>query len=148
MTRAHETPPVKTISLSDIVADYGRSAGRIVRRIIICAGTGCVANGSLQVHRVLQEKLRAVGLDAITTLELNDERSHDVHLSRSGCQGFCQMGPLVTIEPDGILYTRVQPGDVDDIVEMTLQQGELVERLLYVEPGRGRPHRGHDDIPF
>ncbi len=148
MTPAQETLPAATVSLSDVAADYGRSAGRIARRIIVCAGTGCVANGSLQVHRVLEEKLRATGLDTVTTIELKDERSHDVYLSRSGCQGFCQMGPLVTIEPEGILYTRVQPGDVDDIVEHTLQRGEIVERLLYTEPGSGQVRRGHDDIPF
>ncbi len=148
MAPAHETLLSQTVSLSTVAADYGRSAGRIARRIIICAGTGCVANGSLQVHRVLKEKLRAAGLDAVTTIELKDDRAHDVHLSRSGCQGFCQMGPLVTIEPEGILYTRVQPGDVDDIVERTLQHGEIVDRLLYTEPGSGQSHRGHDDIPF
>ncbi|NLS90665.1 MAG: 4Fe-4S binding protein [Planctomycetaceae bacterium] len=148
MTPAHPSPPVKTVSLPDVAARYGHAADRIARRIIICAGTGCVANGSLQVHRVLEEKLRAVGLDTVTTVELQDDHVHDVHLSRSGCQGFCQMGPLVTIEPDGILYTRVQLGDVDDIVELTLQQGEVVERLLYVEPGSGQHHRGHHEIPF
>ena len=148
MTPAHGTPSAKTISLPEITTDYEQSTGRIARRIIICAGTGCVANGSLEVHRVLEEKLRAVGLDAITTVELRDEKSHDVHVSRSGCQGFCQMGPLLTIEPDGILYTRVQPGDVDDIVEQTLQEGKLVPRLLYVEPASGETCHGHDDIPF
>ena len=140
--------PVETVSLEKVAQEYGQTAGRIARRIIICAGTGCVANGSLEVHRVLKEKLRAVGLDAITTVELKDETPHDVHLSRSGCQGFCQMGPLLNIEPDGILYTRVQPGDIDDIVELTLQQGEIVERLLYVEPVSRESHRGQKDIPF
>ena len=148
MTPNHTPTPVRTVSLTDVANEYGRSVRRIARRIIICAGTGCVANGSLEVHRVLEEKLRAVGLDAITTVELKDEQDHDVHLSRSGCQGFCQMGPLLTIEPDGILYTRVQPGDIDDIVELTLQQGEIVDRLLYVEPVTREAHRGQREIPF
>ncbi len=148
MNPAHGTPSAKTVSLPEISADYGHSAERIARRLILCAGTGCVANGSLEVHRVLEEKIRAAGLDVVTTIELRDEKSHDVHLSHSGCQGFCQMGPLLDIQPDGILYTRVQPGDVDDIVEMTLQRGEIVPRLLYVEPASGEAHHGHHDIPF
>ncbi len=148
MTPSRTPTPVKTVSLPDVVREYGQSADSIARRIIICAGTGCVANGALEVHRALEAKLQAVGLDAVTTVELKDEQSHDVHLSRSGCQGFCQMGPLVCIEPDDILYTRVQPGDIDDIVELTLQQGEIVERLLYVEPASRESHRGHHDIPF
>ena len=70
------------------------------------------------------------------------------HVSKSGCQGFCQMGPLVTIEPDGILYTKVKPDDVDEIVETTLQGTQVVERLLYVDPASGVHCRGQADIPF
>jgi NADH-quinone oxidoreductase subunit F len=90
------------------------------RRIIICAGTGCVANGSLKVYeefkRILGEKNIPV------TLEFKkEEHNHDgIRISKSGCQGFCQMGPLVTIMPQEILYTKVKAQDVNEIVETTL----------------------------
>ena len=58
------------------------------------------------------------------------------------------MGPLVTIEPHGILYTRVQPGDVEEIVDRTLRRGEIVERLLYVDPASQKVCSGEAEIPF
>ena len=61
---------------------------------------------------------------------------------KSGCQGFCQIGPLVTILPEGIFYTKVKPEDVEEIVETTLKKGEAVERLLYTEPETGSSRAG------
>ncbi len=58
------------------------------------------------------------------------------------------MGPLVTILPDGIFYTKVKPEDVSEIISGTLQQGEVVERLLYVDPVSHKHCRGTHDIPF
>ena len=69
-------------------------------------------------------------------------------VSESGCQGFCQMGPLVTVMPEGILYTRVKPGDVEEIIQTTLIGDEVVERLLYVDPVRGTHCKGTAQIPF
>ena len=58
------------------------------------------------------------------------------------------MGPLVTIEPDGILYTRVKPEDVAEIIETTLKSNRVVERLLYVSPTTGQHCHGPAEIPF
>ena len=58
------------------------------------------------------------------------------------------MGPLVSIEPDGILYTKVKAEDVDEIIEETLVNGRVVERLLYVEPSSGTVCKGQHEIPF
>ena len=89
--------------------------GALKRRVVVCAGTGCMANGALKVHHALEQAATEAGL--AVTVELRAEREADgIHLSKSGCQGFCQMGPLVTILPDNILYTRVKPADVDEIV--------------------------------
>ena len=137
------------------VRDYADATAGVRTRVIVCAGTGCVASGSLRVHARLEEELERAGLPVV--LELRRENvaeatekgnGEPVHLSESGCQGFCQMGPLVTIEPQGILYTRVQPGDVEEIVEKTLRQGEIVERLLYVDPSSRKACAGTAEIPF
>jgi NADH-quinone oxidoreductase subunit F len=58
------------------------------------------------------------------------------------------MGPLVRIEPQGILYVQVKPEDVEEIVETTLVRGEVVERLLYHDPSTGEPARTEESIPF
>ena len=69
-----------------------------------------MAGGSLKVHARFVEQIAAGGLSVTVALKHEDGQPHDaIYVSKSGCQGFCQMGPLVTIEPDGILYTRVKP---------------------------------------
>jgi NADH-quinone oxidoreductase subunit F len=117
------------------------------RRVILCAGTGCVANGAWKVFAEFQTRLAESGSSATLTADHTVCDGH-VHVSKSGCQGFCQMGPLVTVEPDGILYTKVQPSDVAEIVQRTILNGEVVERLLYVDPATRRRCRGTAAIPF
>jgi len=118
-----------------------------VRRVILCAGTGCMANGAMKVFERFQQEMAGSGLNVI--LELRPEAGdRDVRLSKSGCQGFCQMGPLVSVVPDGILYTRVKAQDVPDIVNQTLHGGTVVERLLYKDPGTRKMCRGVKDNPF
>ncbi len=121
------------------------------RRIVICAGTGCVANGSLDVHDAFVEAAEANGITVVDTADAAaaiPDGNIGLHLSKSGCQGFCQMGPLVTVYPENILYTRVRPEDAAEIVTETLVAGKLVERLLYREPNSGQVCKGVDEIPF
>jgi len=118
-----------------------------VRRVIICAGTGCMANGAMKVFEQFKREMADTGLPVI--LELRPEAAGDeVRLSKSGCQGFCQMGPLVSVLPDGLLYTKVRSEDVAEIVQQTLVAGQTVERLLYKDPSTRKSCQGITDNPF
>jgi len=118
-----------------------------IRRVVICAGTGCMANGAMKVFEQFKSATAESGLKVI--LELRAEQTEDeVRLSKSGCQGFCQMGPLVSVMPDGILYTKVRSEDVAEIVTQTLGGGQVVERLLYKDPATRKHCRGFEDNPF
>ncbi len=108
-------------------------------RVLVCAGTGCVANGSLQVLERFRELL---GDDAVSF------EKESVSVDHTGCHGFCERGPLVKINNMDLLYTRVRPDDVDDIVNMTLGNGIIVDRLLYEDPESGAKCRGESEIPF
>jgi NADH-quinone oxidoreductase subunit F len=66
----------------------------------------------------------------------------------SGCQGFCQVGPLVTIEPNGIMYGHVKPEDAEEIVAKSVVKDEVIERLLYHDPVSGKGYKGTAEIPF
>ncbi|MEN6355796.1 MAG: NADH-ubiquinone oxidoreductase-F iron-sulfur binding region domain-containing protein [Armatimonadota bacterium] len=147
--------------LEKVASEYGDAAGRVSKRIIICAGTGCVANGSLKVYAEFVKRIKDAGLDIVTELKaegtgddcnhptlLQESSSAPIRLSKSGCQGFCQMGPLVTVEPEGIFYTKVKPEDVAEIVQTTLIDGKVVERLLYCDPVSGKQCTGTAEIPF
>jgi NADH-quinone oxidoreductase subunit F len=137
------------LDLEKIRADYQAARALCKRRLILCAGTGCVANGALKVHAALLEALEEAKLNVEVCLSSKDEdKEKDILVSKSGCQGFCQQGPLLDIVPDGILYTHVKPEDVPEIVERTLKNGEVVERLLYHTPKDDRACRGTARIPF
>jgi NADH-quinone oxidoreductase subunit F len=114
-------------------------------RIIICAGTGCMANGSMRIYHRFLDVVRERGLSIAVSLE---KETAEYALSESGCQGFCQMGPLVTIYPQGILYTKVTLDAVESIVEETLIKGRPVEEFLYKMPGTDESVADVDKIPF
>ena len=115
------------------------------RKVLVCAGTGCVAGGSLNIYAKLSEMCRERGLNV--QLELDYEDKHEgIGIKKSGCNGFCELGPLVKIEPEGWLYVKVKEDDCQEIVEKTLMAGEPVERLFYFYEGKTYPEQFH--IPF
>ena len=135
------------LSLEEIKANYEAKASQLKRRIVVCGGTGCVANGSLNVRDAFLKELNAVNSKVVLELDEHD-CSDATYISKSGCQGFCQMGPLVHIEPEHILYVKVKPEDVREIVEKTILKGEVIERLLYHNPKTGEVGKGNAEIPF
>jgi len=138
-----------TTGIDELAEQYRKAEAAVGRRVIVCAGTGCVANGSLEVANAFKREIAETDLNVTTSLDTEDNCGEaDVHLSESGCQGFCQMGPLVTILPDNILYTQVKEDDVHEIVKSTLQNNETIDRLLYVEPGKEDVCKGVDEVPF
>ena len=90
--------------------------------VLICGGTGCASSGSKKVMDVMAQELK------------NRELDSEVQIIETGCHGFCEMGPIMIIYPEGTFYCRVQPEDVAEIVEVHLYKGRTVTRLLYKEP--------------
>ncbi|MBN2515335.1 MAG: (2Fe-2S) ferredoxin domain-containing protein, partial [Deltaproteobacteria bacterium] len=89
--------------------------------ILLCGGTGCHASGSLNVKKALTEELSKRSL------------SDEIKIVETGCNGFCAMGPIMVIYPEGIIYMLVQPEDVPELVEEHLIKGRPLERLFYKE---------------
>jgi NADH-quinone oxidoreductase subunit F len=139
---------VEAVRLEEIAEEYRRRSGCVAARIVVCAGTGCIANGAQRVFDMFQEVLGSKGLDVYVDLSMVEEDHAGFHLSESGCQGFCQMGPLVTVMPDNIMYTRVKAADVAEIIEETVINKRPVTRLLYKNPATKETCRGTGDIPF
>ena len=111
-------------------------------RILICAGTGCLAGGSEKIYRRLSELSKeAEGIK----LEFGPEAAH-IGVHESGCHGFCEMGPLVRIEPWNYLYIKVKEEDCEEIFNKTILKGEPVERLMYQQDGKVYPQQ--ESIPF
>ncbi len=144
------TATVNAVDLEAIAAEFKKNYENVKRRIIICGGTGCVANGSFQVRDALAKELEKAGIDVVLEIRKEDGgKKEETYISKSGCQGFCQMGPLLHIEPGDILYTRVKVSDVPEIVEKTLRHGEVIDRLLYVDhQNHNCVCKGDAEIPF
>ncbi len=115
----------------------GRNAGR-KQQVLVCCGTGCLASGAKKVAAAFSDEVARRGLDTEVGM----------FVKPTGCHGFCERGPLVALQPSGILYTKVKPADVEKIVEKTLLGGEVIQRLLYKNPVDGERVEQYAEVPF
>ncbi len=117
-----------------------------VRTIQICSGSGCLANGALEVAEALKACLRRLRRDGGPRGASVDRVR--IELGITGCRGFCAAGPLVKIPEVGVLYCGVGVDDADEIIQKTVFQGHVIPRLIFGgTTGDGR-YRSQDDIPF
>ncbi len=112
------------------------------KRILICAGTGCLAGGSQQIYEKFQALTK--GMDDVS-ITFAPEAAH-VGVKQSGCHGFCEMGPLVRIEPSNYLYIKVKEEDCEEIFRETIVNDRPVERLMYELDGVR--YKEQEQIPF
>lgn len=130
----------KLVELSEL---YKSSLDKQKKKILVCAGTGCIAGGSLDVYAELKRLVEAKGLLVDVDLEKEEE---GVGIKKSGCHGFCEAGPLVRIEPENYLYLKVQVGDCEEIIEKSIINDEPVDRLTYELDCKN--YKKQEEIPF
>jgi NADH-quinone oxidoreductase subunit F len=106
------------------------------KKVVRLCNTGCRGRGSSKVADALEEHVK--------TENLGDR----VAIKKTGCHGFCQIGSVMVIEPENILYQKVKPKDVPEIVSETILKGAIVDRLLYKDPKSGEQIVKEADIPF
>ena len=111
-------------------------------RVLVCSGTGCIASGAQKIYEEMEILCRDI--DGVT-VEMQKDIPH-IGVIKTGCQGLCELGPLMRIEPYNYQYVHVQPEDCKEIVERTILEGQPVERLFYRDHETVCPHP--DDIPF
>jgi NADH-quinone oxidoreductase subunit F len=105
-------------------------------RILVCQSTGCESSKSDKITQALQSQIKDLGL------------SKNVEVKFTGCHGFCQQGPIVVVEPEGIFYTQVKEEDVPEILKSHVMEGKYVERLFYHNPVTGEAIPRYKDVPF
>jgi len=128
----------KTSQLAKLQKTFLEKMNKHDRTVLICCGPGCLANGAQKIsdefHKVLKKKkIKGFSIEA---------------LKETGCHGFCEQGPLVIIEPDGIFYTRVKVKDVEEIIDTSIKKKEVVERLLYTDQATDKTYETYSEIPF
>ena len=104
--------------------------------IMICAGTGCVANGSLKVK------------DALETELIKRNLQNEIKIVLTGCNGFCAKGPVMVVYPEDIFYQQVKPEDVPHLVEEHFIKGRPVQKFLYTPPTEKKTIPVMNEIPF
>ncbi|NLM25229.1 MAG: NADH-quinone oxidoreductase subunit NuoF [Firmicutes bacterium] len=125
---------------------YNKAMKKQTSSLLLCAGTGCMANGAEQVYNALKDELAK--RDVLVTVDyLLEDGCGGITTTTTGCHGFCEMGPLVRVEPTGTLYVKVKPEDAAEIVEATVNN-QVVERLLYRHPNTGEVYQRESEIPF
>lgn len=124
--------------LKTLEAENKRRLDAMSQKIMVCCGTGCLANGAVEVVEMFQ---KAIGDKRASNLRVEAVRE-------TGCHGFCQQGPLVIVEPKGTFYTRVKTKDVAAIVDQALTNGSPVEALLFTDPKTEQKIERYHDIGF
>ena len=104
--------------------------------ISVCGGTGCHAYGCKRVRDQFAKALKTTG------------NGKKIRLRYTGCRGFCERGPIVTIQPQGIFYQKVQEKDVPSILSETVKNGKILEHLLYEDSKTKRKVTSEQEIPF
>jgi NADH-quinone oxidoreductase subunit F/NAD(P)H dehydrogenase (quinone)/NADP-reducing hydrogenase subunit HndC len=109
---------------------------KVRTQLMLCGGTGCHASGTGDFQTALQKELDQQGL------------AEEIKIIETGCNGFCAVGPVMLVQPEGIFYQKLKAKDVPHLVEEHFLKGRPVKKLFYVEPASRETIPGMDQIPF
>lgn len=130
-------PKINTINELELLRQQLQTERKKIQTTITtCAGTGCQASRSRAVLDALKLELNKNGFDKT------------IRIRATGCHGFCEQGPIMVFDPANIFYCHVTPEDVPDIVSKTVSTGEIIDRLLYMDPVSEKKVRTEAEIPF
>lgn len=108
------------------------------RKVLVCCGTGCLANNSFEVYQQLKKEIKLI----------NQDIEVETYIKSTGCNGLCEKGPIVKIIPDNISYFQVKVEDINEIINKTILKSKVINRLLYYDANKKRRIRYHGDTDF
>jgi len=125
-------------SIAQLFARQQRARAALAdpRKVLSLCSTGCAAVGSLEVADAIEAEIHRRNL------------GDTVVVKRTGCHGFCEQGPMVVVQPEGLFYAHVEAEDAGDILERTVLKGEIVERLLFTPPAGKQKVEREQDVSF
>ncbi|MBN1163600.1 MAG: NAD(P)H-dependent oxidoreductase subunit E [Candidatus Krumholzibacteriota bacterium] len=126
---------LKPQDLEKIVRREKKTASGYRAMLMVCTGTGCVSAKGFDIRNRLNEVIKERKLEK------------DYLVVGTGCNGFCAMGPIVVVQPEGTFYQQVRKTDVEEIVQ-GLVEGQVVERLLHRDPVSKKVNEKMQDIAF
>jgi NADH:ubiquinone oxidoreductase subunit F (NADH-binding)/(2Fe-2S) ferredoxin/ferredoxin len=127
---------INLTKLDEIRAKISELRGKQKTCITVCGGTGCHAYGCLEVAEAFKEEIRKQNLQDL------------VDVKTTGCHGFCERGPIVVIQPDGIFYQKIQLDNVAEVISKTIINKEIIDKLLYIDPRTKEKIVQEKEVPF
>ncbi|MCT4597262.1 MAG: NADH-quinone oxidoreductase subunit NuoF [Vallitalea sp.] len=118
---------LKEPSIQDEISKY---------HLLVCSGTGCTSSKSQLILRKLEKEIKKHHLE------------DKVKVFKTGCFGFCKLGPIIVVHPDRTFYCQVELDDVDDILEEHIVNHKVVEKLLYKNPLTQEVQEKIDNLDF
>jgi NADH:ubiquinone oxidoreductase subunit F (NADH-binding)/(2Fe-2S) ferredoxin/NAD-dependent dihydropyrimidine dehydrogenase PreA subunit len=109
---------------------------KVRTQLMLCGGTGCHASGTKGFQEALQKELVRQGL------------AEEIKIIETGCNGFCAVGPVMLVQPEGIFYQKLKAEHVPHLVEEHFLKGRPVKELFYQEPASKETIPNMDQIPF
>ncbi|GAG27094.1 unnamed protein product, partial [marine sediment metagenome] len=127
---------INTTKLDKIRAETSESRKVQKTCITVCGGTGCHAYGCLKVAEAFRDEIKKQNLQ------------DSIDVKTTGCHGFCERGPIVVIQPEGIFYQRIQLSDIQAVISETIINKKIIDRLLYVDPRTKEKIVYEKEVPF
>ncbi|MGE0084927.1 MAG: NADH-quinone oxidoreductase subunit NuoF [Desulfococcaceae bacterium] len=109
---------------------------KVRTELMLCGGTGCHSTGSIALKKALEEELARQGL------------ANEIKIVETGCNGFCALGPVMLVQPEGVFYQKLRIEDVPELVEEHFLKGRPVKRLFYKESASKDLIPRMEEIPF
>ncbi len=110
--------------------------GHYRAHVLVCAGTGCVSNQSFKIKAALEQELKKQGLD------------QEIQVITTGCNGFCERGPIAVVQPEGIFYQRLKEEDIPYLVSEHFLKGRPIKKFMYLPPAEREPVPTMSEIEF
>ncbi|MDD7307882.1 MAG: NADH-quinone oxidoreductase subunit NuoF [Eubacteriales bacterium] len=120
----------------DLRLDRIDDANRNEIHILVCGVAGCASSGSLRVAEEFEKQIK------------ENKLGMDVKIIKVGCFGLCAEGPIILVCPEHVMYTKVTPDDVDEIVREHIMCGKVVDRLLASDEAHEEIRNRLPQIPF
>ncbi len=104
--------------------------------VLICMGTSCIENSSFEIREIIKKEIKKHHLE------------EEIKLVSTGCFGFCDAGPIILVQPDGVFYQKVKEEDIPFLVEEHFLKGRPVKKLMYTPSKEKMPIPKLAEIPF
>ncbi|MEW6675824.1 MAG: NADH-quinone oxidoreductase subunit NuoF [Nitrospirota bacterium] len=104
--------------------------------VLMCSGTGCASSGTMNIKAALREELKKRGLE------------EEIRITLTGCNGYCAMGPVMSVYPEGIFYQKLAVEEIPKLVEEHFLKGRPYQKLMFEEPKKKIPVPTMSEIPF